>query len=275
MFGADDIYVHDGTTKQSISDQRVKNFIYSGLNSANADRCFVQHNPSLNEIYFCYKSGDSLVSFPHANRSYRAARDNYRPDPFSIYDLPNVSTRTIANVDTIETYATATALTYDLTGGSYYDQEDSFNRHTLMVGEDVTADGISSDKLYAIDLSDEGSVAFQIDTEATKPALVERTGIDLDETGSDLSGYKVITAMYPQADTTNTANTELSVSFGAADLPRNTPTYATSTNFNVAVDTKIDSRAAGRYLSYKVEVSDNKDFSFSGYDLDITITGSR
>jgi hypothetical protein len=275
VFGNEDIYVHDGTTKQSISDQRVKNFIYSGLNAANADRCFVQHNPSLNEIYFCYQSGDSLVAFPNADRCNRAAVYNYRSDTFSFYDLPNVSSGTIANVDSIETYATATGLTYNLTGGSYYDQQDSFNRHTLMVGEDITADGITSDKLYAIDLSDEGSVAFQIDTEATKPALVERTGIDLDETGTDLSGYKVITAMYPQADTTNTANTQLTVSFGAADLPRNTPTYATSSDFDVAVDTKIDSRAAGRYLSYKVEVSDNKDFSFSGYDLDITITGSR
>jgi hypothetical protein len=144
-----------------------------------------------------------------------------------------------------------------------------------MVGEDSSADGITSDKLYAIDLSDEGSVAFQIDTEATKPALVERTGLDLDETGTDLSGYKVITAMYPQCDTSNATNTNLAFSFGASDLPRNTPTYATSTNFDIAVDTKIDSRAAGRYLSYKVEVTDNKDFSFSGFDLDITITGSR
>ena len=32
-FGPADLFVHDGTTKQSICDERTKNFIYSGLNN--------------------------------------------------------------------------------------------------------------------------------------------------------------------------------------------------------------------------------------------------
>lgn len=275
VFGNFDIYVHDGTTKQSICDEKVKNFIFSGLNEQNADRCFVQHNPKLNEIMFCYQSGDTLVSFPNATRCNRAAVYNYRANSWSFMDLPNVSSGTVANVNSVITYATATSLQYDLTGGSYYDQEDSYDRHTLMVGEDNSSDGISSDKLYALDLSDEGSLAFQLDAEATKAALFERIGIDLDETGTDLSGYKVITAMYPQANTANASDTTLSVTFGASDIPRDTPTYSTTASFDVSTDTKIDSRASGRYLSYKIEVTDNKDFEFSGFDLDITVTGSR
>ena len=41
-----------------------KNFIYQGLNVQKSDVCFVQHNPNLNEIYFCYLSGDQHVAFP-------------------------------------------------------------------------------------------------------------------------------------------------------------------------------------------------------------------
>ena len=39
-FGPSDIYVHDGTTKQSICDERTKNFVFQGLNTNKANVCF-------------------------------------------------------------------------------------------------------------------------------------------------------------------------------------------------------------------------------------------
>ena len=72
-----------------------------------------------------------------------------------------------------------------LVGGSYYDQEDSFNQHTLMVGNQDTANGIASSKLWALDLADGGSsVALDLDATATKSIVVERVGVDLDEISS-------------------------------------------------------------------------------------------
>ena len=275
VFGPQDIYVHDGTSKQSICDERVKNFIYGGLNIQNADRCFVSHNEALNEIYFCYQSGDQHVAFPNATRCNRAAVYNYRNNTWSFMDLPNVSAGTTANVNSVSTYANAGSLTYALVGGSFYDQEDNYDRHNLMVGEDNSTDGLSSDKLYGVDLADEGKLTFQLDTEATKPPLLERVGLDLDEAGSAVTNYMVVTRLYPQADTKNTSDTTLSFNFGASDIPRATPTYAAAVTFDMATDHKIDSRAAGRYLSYKMTYTDNKDFELSGFDLDITTTGRR
>ena len=143
-----------------------------------------------------------------------------------------------------------------------------------MVGEDNSSDGITSDKLYGVDLADEGKLTFQLDTEATKPPILERVGLDLDEAGSAAANYMVVTRIFPQADTTN-SDTAINFQFGASDLPRETPTYASAVTFDIATDHKIDSRAAGRYLSYKVTLTDNKDFEFSGFDLDITATGRR
>ena len=97
----------------------------------------------------------------------------------------------------------------------------------------------------------------------------------MDEAGTGASSYLVVTRIYPQADTDNTDNTNLSFKFGASDIPKKTPTYASSGTFDIAADHKIDSRAAGRYLSYKMTVSDNKSFKFSGFNLDVTATGSR
>lgn len=275
-FGPADIFVHDGTTKQSICDERVKNHIYNNLNNNLANVCFVQHNETLNEIMFCYNSADQQVAFTNSDRCNRAAVYNYRNNTWSFYDLPNVSSGTTANVNSVATYAT-TSLTYNLAGGSYFDQEDNFDRHTLMVGEDNTGDSITSDKLYAVDLSDEGKLAFQLDTEATKAPLLERTGLDLDEAGSAATNYVVVTRLFPQADTVNASDTTMTFEFGASDIPRNTPTYETATTFNIATDHKIDSRAAGRYLSYRMTLgsSDYKDFEFSGFDINVVQTGGR
>lgn len=274
VFGNNEIYVTDGTSRQSISDERVRQFVYGGMNKKNADRFFVQHNEELSEIYFCYQSGDSLVNFPDTVRCNRAAVFNYRNNSWSFMDLPNVSAGATANVNTVSTYANATG-TYALIGGSYYDQEDSFNRHTLMVGNQDTANGIASSKLWALDLADEGSVAFNIDSTATKEPSLERVGIDLDEIKQPLDGYKVITRMLPQISTQNTQNTTVSFEFGASDIPNQNPNYTASASFDISTDYKIDSRAAGRYLSYKMTVSagDYKDFQFSGFDLDVTTTG--
>ena len=73
-FGRDDIYRHDGNSKQSIADEKVKNFVFGSLNNNQSDVCFVLHNEALNEIYFCYQSGDQFTGFPNANRCNRAAR---------------------------------------------------------------------------------------------------------------------------------------------------------------------------------------------------------
>ena len=68
VFGNTDLYVTDGVSRQSICDERVRQFVFTTLNKKNADRCFVQHNDALSEIYFCYQSGDSLVGFPDTAR---------------------------------------------------------------------------------------------------------------------------------------------------------------------------------------------------------------
>ena len=47
VFDNFDIYTHDGVSKQSICDERVKNFIFGGLNQSDKDICFVQHNRPL------------------------------------------------------------------------------------------------------------------------------------------------------------------------------------------------------------------------------------
>ena len=271
VFDHDDIYIHDSNTRQSICDERVSNYIFGGLNTAKTNRCFVHHNPELDEVMFCYVSGDDMAEYTNGDRCNRAAVFNYKSQTWSFMDLPNVSSSTHGTISSSATYENSN--TYENIGGSYYSQEAGYDVHSLFVGEDSSLDGITSDKLYGLDLSDSGSLSFDLDTEANKSPYLEREGIDLDEM-SPLSGYKVITKIFPQVDTSN-PDKQFVFTFGSSDLLGNATAYQGSITFDGATDYKIDTRASGRYLSYKMAVSDNKDFSFLGFDLDVLTTGRR
>jgi hypothetical protein len=273
VFGDNDIYIHDTHTKQSIVDERIKQYIFTGLNTAKTDRCFVQANPDLEEVYFCYVSGDDMAEYTSGDRCNRAAVYNYKNNTWSFLDLPNISSGTHGSIASVATYATVVG-TYDTIGGTYYSQEADFDTHALFVGESNTPDGITSNKLYGLDMPDTGTLlSYNFDGEANKGPYLERVGIDLDEVTS-VSRYKIISKIYPQIET-DSSNKQFNFTFGAADLQASTPTYETPVTFDALSDHKIDSRAAGRYLSYKLTVPDNKNFSFIGFDAELTLTGRR
>jgi hypothetical protein len=80
--------------------------------------------------------------------------------------------------------------------------------------------------------------------------------------------------MTPQFSTIASDKT-FKVTMGAADLASDVPVYDLTYSFDTATEYKIDSRSAGRYLSYKIETSGIKDFTVSGFDFDVLATGRR
>ena len=159
-------------------------------------------------------------------------------------------------------------------GGTYHSQESGYSLHNLFVGDSDADSNLTSAKLYGVDSAEDSTLlSFPLDLDATKNPYVERVGIDLNEI-SPLSGYKVISKMVPQVHTDN-SNREFNFSFGAADLINTSPVYENVSTFDAAISHKIDARSSGRYLSYKMTVSDQKDFKFLGFDVEITVTGRR
>ena len=274
VFDQKDIYVTDGVSRQSIVDGRIKDYVFSGIDTSAFTRCFVQYDQSREEIYFCYKSSDDMAEFTNGEGCNRAAVFNYRNNTWSFMDLPNVFAGTSANVNTVSTYAASTQ-TYDSAGGTYAAQDAGFTRHILMLGQASTSDSLSNAKLYGLDgINESSSLSEALDTTATKGIKLERTGIDLDEAQLPLTGYKAIRKMVPQFSTV-ASNKDFVVSMGAADIATEVPTYDTSFTFDSDTAYKIDSRSSGRYLSYKIETTDIKDFAVSGFDFDVMATGRR
>ena len=212
-----------------------------------------------------------MAEYADGNSCNRAAVYNYKEDIWSFYDLPNVVAGAEANVNTASTYADATT-TYETVGGSYHSQESPNQRHTLVLAK--AGGGVSNSKVYGIDLIEKGSLSQAIDTAVSKPFFIERVGLDLDEQGIPLTGYKVISRLAPQVST-DSSNGQFNFTFGAADTPHATPNYGSSVTFNSLTDYKVDARMSGRYLSYKLATTADKDFNFTGMDVEITVTGRR
>ena len=274
VFDRDDIYVNDGITRQSICDNRVRDYIFDGLDMSLSDKCFVLHVSSLEEIYFCYHSGDDLSVYGDASGCNRAAVYNYRSDTWSFVDLPNVTAGALANLDSVETYASASA-NYNTTGGTFHSQESKFTSYPVFTSMKDTSEGITRPRLLGLDLVNSGNLNLPETTEVSQSVYLERTGIDLDQEAQlPLSSYKVIKSIYPQISTPST-DKFFDFTFGAADLPPAAPSYETAVTFDSSTQYKVDTRMAGRYLSYKMETSETKDFTLSGMDVDIVPTGRR
>ena len=139
VFDFDDIYITDGNTRQSICDGRVRDYIFNGIDYNKRGECFVLHNANLEEIYFCYHSGDDLALVEDGDFCNRAAVYNYKEDTWSFYDLPNVVGGSVANISSVESFSSVPAtLTYANAGGSYLSQESEFKRQALMVSKQTT-----------------------------------------------------------------------------------------------------------------------------------------
>jgi hypothetical protein len=271
VFGHNDIWMHDGISKQSICDERTRKFIFEAMNLTEAGRFHVFHNEARKEINFAYVSGDRAIAFDpsHAKGCNRQAVYDYVNNTWTFDDLPYVFGQGLSNLDNLLTYATVTG-TYDTIGGTYLDQEDSAKKTTVMVGNTSSPDSLTG-RLYAFDPQGPGStVSYLVNTNATKGWQLERTGIDMDELGADIPGYKVVSSIFPQARLEAGA-LPIEFSVGSNDAPNQTVTWTDWQTYDGDTLFKLDFNRAGRFLAFRIRHNDYHWVTLSGFDFDIDI----
>lgn len=273
VWGENDIYVTDGNQKRSIINGRNGKRFFSDLNMAEKEKFFAFHDPRQKSIYFCGVSGYSLRGFVDTTYCNIAAIYNYENDTWTFYDLPNVTAATQANVDNTLTWTTAPG-TWDVTGGSWYDQQDSAQRFPVFLSVADATNGITSNKLIVADLNDAGKVALSVDTESVKNPYAERRGLDLDELGLAVRDYKHIRGVMPQMKMFDPLKNTL-WRLGGQSTIDDTVRYSSYKTFNPRNKYKIDGKIGGRYLSYEISMTDTSDFELSGFDLDVVSIGKR
>src|SRR3546814_2112262 len=86
---------------------------------------FVSHDPRLNEIHFCYHSGDRFARFQSGEGCNRAAVYNYRLANWTFYDLPNVTSGCLSTVRSAFSYNDVMDSSYLEMGGARSDENTS------------------------------------------------------------------------------------------------------------------------------------------------------
>jgi hypothetical protein len=274
VFGVDDIYVHDGATKKSIADNRVRRYIYKNLDVNKSKSFFVVHDPVGSFIYFCFYSRRDEIGYPKTAFCNRAAIYNYREDNWSFMDLPNI-------VGGAEAKLNLSSYIYPSVTGSYADYNTAYlafdsttPKFPVMLGITDTTHNLSESRVYALDLPMLGAINLPVHPETSKPAYVSRTGIDMDELQLPLRGYKYINSVVPQAEYDVSYGT-FYWEIGATDLAGGPVVYSTAYDYKPSSDYIINSRAFGRYLAYKVTMNYADNFRFSGFDLDVLSLNRR
>lgn len=272
VFGSSDIWRHDGITPESICDGRVKRFLFNSLSMDKANRCFVSYNPTLNEVGFYYCSVDAYVGFSPVDGCNRCAIYNISANNWTFYDMPYVYGAAMANATHADTWEQLS--TWATLGGTWLDEQESSKRVLIIVGDDDTAAALTR-TLYVFDQAGSSEYSsLPVDTNATKPAKLIRDGIDLDEVGADLRGYKLCSSIYPQGRLDPDA-APLEFSAGSADYFNQPVTMSPSQTYDGNTLYKLDFNASGRYLYLEIVHNDFHYFKLTGMDLDLDVLGER
>lgn len=263
VFGEDDLYTHDGMTKKTIADERIRRHVYTTMDRSKKDSYFLHHDSTLNLVYFCYVSSESNLGFSNTTYCNKAAVFNYRNNNWTFMDLPNVAG------------GAETALTLSLAGYPSISTVATPKVSTFLGVTDLT-NSLTESRVYAVDTPDVGVVKLEPHPETLKPAYIERVGIDLSqETGINLRSYKTLQSLIPQVSFTPGVLGTLTFQLGASDFIDGPITWEEAQTFDPTTSYQIDTRVSGRYLAYRITSSSASFFKLAGFDVDFIQTGKR
>lgn len=276
VFGAHDIWVHDGNTKESIAAGRVRDKVFSYLIRDRTDDCFAFHDTRLDLIYFCYPSIEtearfSFNDFPGAGGCNRAAVFCPASNTWSFADLPFVRAASTLLLDLAgeSDQFDSTPLTYDNAGGTY-DSGGTTQAVTVLCGSRV--DGALEGRVWALDRATRGSaLALERDLPACPPATLERVGITFSREGLSYDDYLVVTRIVPQI---RSWGARFSFQVGGSLTPILEPEWSpTVLTFDPALDYQLELIEHARYLAIRATETAIADFEFAAAELEVHRAG--
>lgn len=256
VVGQNDIYTHDGNTKQSIVDKRVRRRFFNEM--ADTRSVFCQTVPDRSEVWICYANGDAADS----QSANRCLIYNWAQNAFTFIDLPDV--RALAVADNM-----STAGNWDASPGTWASNTNYWSNSSLSTNANnikvFGAGYVASDLFQHNDTNGFGG--------SNITSFVEATKIDLDTiTGSATDTMKQITSILPQIEGSGTIN----ISVGISNAPQEGVAWQSVSTYNIESDYKIDVRATGRYLALRFESQSASDsWRITGLDLDIRQAARR
>lgn len=246
FYTGDDVMFHSGGEANSIADQRVKDWIASTIDTANAQRAFLVKNPQRSEVWLCFpKNGSSDCD--------RAAVWNWKSDVWSIYSLPNVTYACCGIV--------SSSLSSDSTWAGDTDSWDS----------DVTTWD-----------QDEYAAIGQRLVLATSSPQIGLANVGADDLGTAIEAYRERKGIRPSDEDAmyfirasrwafkGVAGTQATVYHGVSNTPDGEVAYATAATHTQGTSNWVNRMTKrGRYLAVKVESPADQVLELRSYELDV------
>lgn len=263
VVGRDDIYVHDGSAKQSIVDKRVKESFYGAL--ADTRSVFVMADPVRTEIWVGF-ADKNAADKQTANRAYVW---NWVNNAWTIRDLANVRQMAIGPGIGGGGTGEGTGATWDSLDLAWDGWSATWNE----LGADTEA---RSTRIFG---AGHGASALYAHNEtfaangATYTAFLESSKIDLDQVMQrPTENVLQIKRIVPQINGVGTVKFKI----GSSNSPLAPVQWKTEKLYAVETDYKIDTRVTGRYLAIRIEdTSATGYWQISGLDLEIEEVAER
>lgn len=279
VFGADDIYVHDGVSKQSLTRavddtglefSTVQQRIFGTLDFDKKARCHTVHYPDKNEIIFCYPSVIDEVAWVGTEDCNVGAVYNYVSRTWSFIDLPS----TVGSIP-ISSNETQDWPDLDIWG--------SLPTWSALSGKSSSIPAVVSSglgvvgnppKILLLDDLVGGRSDKIVDTTLLFPAFIERSGLDLDDISAQIVGQKMLRRIFPQIVTPDSDN-QVFIQLGRNQFSGSDLIWSESRLFDPRTMYKQDSRNTGRYLAIRIDLPAGSYARISGYDVEIIPISGR
>ena len=257
IFGKGNFYVNDGQRLKPILPQRLRDYVFTSIDGAQIDKCFVAADYGRTEILFCFTADGAPSVEPN-----KAVVWNYITNTFTIKDIPDVAHMGYGNVgDPVlpSTWVSATTTWATITGP--WTMSYALQDKVLLFADPVNT------KLYRDRSGNKKDTALMT-------SYVERTGLSLNAQGQpDFTGVKRISAIYPKMSI-NGSNS-MTVSLGTSMSTEGGYDWKSAVLFNPDTQSKVSIRGTGKFYAVKFESSTDMDWELDGYALEIDNAGNR
>lgn len=272
----DDIFVHNGSSKQPVASGRIKQYLIEEISSVNPAATKVFAYTPQKEIWITYV-GPGQQSKEEPNLQWtcnKCAVWNWEWDTWYFYDIPPSFDINMAPPPDLTTPEWEDCGEEE----DYWDSEKWSTEHWNDLGKDFIRRIpyiASSDKvLYTIDTG-ESQVRWDPvnKKEITRPVVAElvRSHLDMDEAVESTRSHKFIKHITPQFRGQGNIHCYVGGSYNATQEP----TWDNYQIFDIEEDVKIDAFSNNRYPALRFVDFQTGTWSFQGYDIDFVQEGTR
>jgi hypothetical protein len=247
VVGQGDVYIHNGVTKQSVIDGKMKVYLYNAIKSAGVSNVFVVPDYNSSEMWICFQGTSSQGLDGTADT---ALIWNWVENHWTIRDLPNIVHATYGVVDPQQSDA------WDDDGAAWETDTTPWGNSSYNPSKTrVIMASRSANKIYVVGETSEFDGA-------DFTCLLEKTNIYLDD---DLS-VKNVSSITPHFSGSGVVK-----AYVGSNMNPDAPTqWFGPYTFTIGTDTKIDCRVGGRYFGVRFELVSRGSWALNGYTFELT-----